>query len=127
MKLPKLIKFLLWKLFINENPLGKVEIINYIKYDAELNADMFLVFIAGEKGYLMLDCVDHTDESVAILKDALENKIKVFYNLGGVDYKITTIMHGEEPDGFMELKKLALQNPTICDRFKSSISGVCYG
>lgn len=124
MKLPNFVKFLIWKLFINEKYSRKVEIINFIKYDLELDSDMFLVFIAGQKGYLMLDCVDHTEDSVAILKDALENKIKILYNLGGMEYNITTIMHGEETEEFTVLKKKALETPNMLDKFKSFLKDI---
>lgn len=130
MRLPKIVRFLIWKLFINEIPSGKVQIYNYIVHDEEDNMDAFLVFVAGEKGHIAKDYVDHTDTSIDELRHGLEQHLKVLYNaVIDRDYTITTVIKGEGelPDGFMGLKKKALEEPNVMDKFKSFISGVCYG
>lgn len=130
MKLPKFIKFLIWKLFVNKLP-EKIIIYNYIVnyQDEEDNIDAFLVFIAGQKGHLLKEAVEHTDTSIAELRQGLEQNIKAIYNLADTNYTIITIVRDvdELPDGFMELKKKALEEPNMLDKFKSFLKQIYAG
>lgn len=128
MKLPKIVKMILWRLFLKgtEHTFKKIEIVNFLRYNEEYDADMFLVFIRGMKGHLILSCIEHSEDSMQKLKECLENDMKLMYNLGGADYKIITIMHGEEPDWFAAEKKKALETPNLWDKFKSFIHRICF-
>jgi hypothetical protein len=125
MKLPVIIKIILCKLFLKPEANG-ILIYNYIKYDAEENADIFLVFIKGIRGYLFMNGVEHTDTSVAELVQGLEQDIKSLYNETGCDYEIRTVLEGQEPEDFQQYINKALEPLTLGDKFKSFIGRLCY-
>ena len=124
MKIPQFVKIILWAMFLKGS--SKIHVYNYIKYDEEYDADIFLVFIAGERGHLFMGGVDHTETSVSELVQALEQDVKVHYNATGVDYTIETVMEGDETHDFDLLVKKALEPLTLGDKFKGFITDLCY-
>lgn len=121
MKIKNVIKNIAYKIFIGEYS-NSVTIYNYIKYDEECDADIYLIFIAGQRGYIDMGGIDHTETSMSELRYGLEEKMKLIYNLGNMKYTIQTIIEGEETPEFVKLKEKALEPLTWKDKFKSFVS-----
>ena len=77
MKLPKLLKIILWRFFLYEKVTTEESelpcVINYIKQDPIDDLTVFISFVKNQKGYHLFNAVEGcSDESVNDVKQALD-------------------------------------------------------